>query len=411
MSKYSKVNMKYIKKYWLLLSLAFIIRLLVGAFTFHEDVRAPATASFVYLKMHELDPYARSFNIAPQELLNYLPFSYILSLPIHQVGRIFVDPNTEETFLTNQNLLLGKPEMWLYLLYVKAPFIVFDIGIAVLLGLIAEPKYRTKALLLWLFNPLSIWVSSAIGQYDIYLIFFLVLCWYFIRKDKLYWAALALGAGAATKSAPFLILPLLLGLTAYFRERIKLIILSLLPYIITVTPYLISTSFRKDALLAPQMQKIFYANIPLSGGEFILIVPSILLLLYVVYFLRSRTKEDFLRFSILIFLTILTFTHFHIQWFLWVVPFLIIFCLNYWEQEVKWAILGLIISLTGMLFLFESSLQLKLFAPLFPVLEGAKGLHELLEDRQVVFLRSVSASIFFVSSLLLTFKILLPKKI
>ena len=403
--------MSYIKKYWFLLSLALIIRVAVGAFTFHEDVRASATASFVYLEMRELDPYVRSFNIAPQELLNYLPFSYLLSLPIHQVGRIFVDPNTEKTFLTNQNLLLGKSEMWSYLLYVKAPFIVFDMGIAVILSLIAQPKYRTKALLFWLFNPLSIWVSSAIGQYDIYLIFFLVLCWYFIQKDRLYLAALALGMGAATKSAPFLILPLLLGLTLNFREKIKMTSLSLLPSIITVTPYLFSASFRKDALLAPQMQKIFYANIPLSGGEFILVVPTILLLLYMVYFLGSRTKEDFLRFSILILLTILTFTHFHIQWFLWVVPFLIIFCLNYWDTQVKWAILGLIISLAGMLFLFESSLQLKLFAPLFPVLENAKGLHELLEDRQVVFLRSVSASIFFVSSLLLTFKILAPKKI
>jgi len=403
--------MTYLRKYWFLVLIALVIRLLVGAFTFHEDVRASATASFVYLELKELDPYKRSFDIAPQELLNYLPFSYILSLPIHLVERVFVDRDIEKIFLANQNLLLGNPKMWLYLIYVKLPFIIFDIGIGVLLSFIVQFNNQKKALAIWLFNPFSIWVSSAIGQYDVYLVFFLCLSLFFIQKDKLYLAALALGAGAATKSAPFLLLPLLLGLAVSFKDRLIILFLSVLPYIITVTPYIASPSFRKDALFAPQMQKIFYANIPLSGGEFILIVPSLILFFYVTYLLRDRTKEDFIAYSILIFLSILAFTHFHIQWFFWVLPFIIIFALDYWNKQIKWSIIGLITSLIGMLFLFESSLQLKLFAPLFPVLESAKGLHEILQDNQVILLRSVTASTFFVSSLLLCKAILNKKRV
>ena len=403
--------MMYLKKYWFLILIALAIRFLVGAFTFHEDVRASATASFVYLEMKELDPYKRSFEIAPQELLNYLPFSYLISLPFHQLGRILVDPEIERAFLTNQNLLLGDPKMWLYLIYVKLPFIIFDIGVGILLSLIVQFHNQKKALMLWLFNPLSIWVSSAIGQYDVYMVFFLILSLYFIRKDKLYLAALALGAGAATKSAPFLLLPLLLGLTVNFKERIKLALLTVLPYIITVVPYLASPSFRKDALLAPQMQKMFYAKIPLSGGEYILIVPTLLLFLYAIYLLRSRIKEDFISFSIIIFLSIFAFTHFHIQWFLWVLPFIIIFALDYWNKQIKWSITGLIISVISMLFLFESSLQLKLFAPLFPLLENAKGLHEILSDNQVIFLRSITASIFFVGSILFCIAILTKRRV
>ena len=392
--------MTYLKKYWFLILIALVIRLLVGAFTFHEDVRASATASYIYLELKELDPYKRSFDIAPQELLNYLPFSYMLSLPFHQVERFFVDREIEKIFLTNQNLLLGNPKMWLYLIYVKLPFIIFDIGIAILLSLIVQIINQKKALLLWLFNPLSIWVSSAIGQYDVYLVFFLSLSLLFIQKNKLYFAALALGVGAATKSAPFLLLPLLLGLSVSFKDRLIILLLSVLPYIITVTPYLASPSFRKDALLAPQMQKIFYANIPLSGGESILIIPSIIFFLYAIYFLRNRTKEDFISFSIIILLSIFAFTHFHIQWFLWVAPFLIIFSLSQWSKPLKWSIIGLVTSVVGMLFFFESSLQLKLLAPLFPVLENAKGLHEVLLDNQLIFLRSMTASAFFVSVLL-----------
>ena len=58
--------MRYFKKYWLLLFIALIIRLLVGAFTFHEDVRVSATTSFIYLEMREFDPYGKSQNVAPQ---------------------------------------------------------------------------------------------------------------------------------------------------------------------------------------------------------------------------------------------------------------------------------------------------------------------------------------------------------
>jgi len=402
--------MTYLKKYWLLILIALVIRLLVGAFTFHEDVRASATASYVYLELKELDPYKRSFDIAPQELLNYLPFSYLLSLPIHQTERFFVDRDIEKIFLANQNLLLGNPKMWVYLVYVKLPFIIFDIGIAVLLSFIVQIQHQKKALFLWLFNPFTIWVSSAIGQYDVYLVFFITLCLFFIKKEKILLAALALGAGAATKSAPFLLLPLLLGLALNYKDRIKIILLFFLPYIITVTPYFASPSFRKDALLAPQMQKLFYAHIPLSGGESILIVPSILLFIYAIYLLRSRTKEDFVTFSIIILLSILTFTHFHIQWFLWVMPFLIIFSLNNWSKQLKWSMLGLVLSIICMLFLFESSLQIKLFAPLVPNLSNAKGLHELLQDNQVIFLRSISASIFFVSTLLIS-RVIISKKI
>lgn len=402
--------MRYFKKYWLLLFIALIIRLLVGAFTFHEDVRVSATTSFIYLEMREFDPYGKSQSVAPQELLNYLPFNYLLSLPIHQIARIFVSEETEKTFLSNQNLLLGKPEMWPYLLYLKVPFIIFDIAIGILLSLIVQLQYQKKALLLWLFNPLSIWVSSAIGQFDIYLTFFLTLSFYFVRKDRFYLAALALGAGIATKSAPFLLLPLLLGLAVSFKSALKIVFLSLLPYVITVTPYLLSDNFTKNALFTPQMNKIFYANIPLSGNEYILIVPSLMLFFYLIYFLRERTKEDFLHFSILILLSVLTFTHFHIQWFLWVTPFLIIYSFNYWNKQVKWSTIGLAVSVISMLFLFESSLQLKLLAPLFPVLENSKGLHELLPGNQLSFLRSLAASTFFVSSLLLCLTLFLHKR-
>lgn len=403
--------MEYLKKYWLILLLALIVRIVIGAFTFHEDVRASATASFVYLKMHELDPYSRSYNIAPQELLNYLPFSYLISLPFHSLGRTIVSDQVERTFLTNQNLLLGQPQMWLYLLYVKIPFIIFDIGVGIVLSLIAGFKYQKKALLLWLFNPFTIWVSSAIGQYDVYLTFFMILSWYLIQQDKLFWSAFVLGLGAATKSAPFLLLPLLLGLTTNFRDKVKVVTLVLIPYLVTVIPYLPSASFRRDALYAPQMQKIFFAQIPLSGGENILIVPAVLLSIYAIYFLAKRTKIDFEYFSILIFLTVFSFSHFHIQWFVWLTPFLIIYCLNNWNKWVKLTLTGLIVSLVGMLFLFESSLQLKVFAPLFPALESARGLHEILGDNQIIFLRSILASLFFASSLLFSINIISIKKV
>ena len=401
--------MEIVKRFWYLILIGLVIRILVAGFTFHSDIKAPALASAVYLRLGELNPYEQSFRLMPNEVLDDLPLGYFIALPIHSIGRLLVDEQVESVFFLSQDQVFGDYKLWLYLIYAKLPTILFDVAIGVVLALILK-TFSKKVLLIWMLNPFAIWVSSAVGQIDVYPAFFITLACYFITKNNLNLGALSLGLGVAVKTAPFLLLPFLLGLRKDMGVNIKLLLLAAAPYLISVIPYLPSADFRQDAFFAPQLNKVFYSQLSLSGGESIFLIVFFLTLLYMSYFAKKREGKDFLGFSIVTLLLTLSFTHFHIQWFLWVMPLLIIWLISNLTIDTKLAASVLLVSLSAMMFLFEASLQVKLFAPLFPWLDTMKGLGEVLNTDQLHFARSLAASVFASASVYLAIKILIMGK-
>lgn len=397
--------MEVIKKYWLLLVIGLVLRLVLAGVSFHPDVRTVSLSSAVFFQKQSLNFYEESKKLASQEILDDLPLSYLILLPVHGLLRPFVDIPTENVFLNSTQSLLGSTQLNLYLVYTKMPLIFFDMLLGFVLTLSLRQSLQKKILTFWMFNPFTLWATAMIGQMDVVVAFFITLVWLLITNKKLSWAALVLGMGGAIKSSPFLLMPLLVGLGGSFKEKLKLMILLILPYILTVLPYIPNKDFRQDALLAPQLAKTFYAHINLSGGEAIYLVPAILGALYLIYFSRKREARDFLNFSIIALLLILAFTHFHIQWFLWVMPLLLLWLIANWTQGIKLATAGLFLSLLMMIFLFDASLQLKLLAPIFPALDGLRGLAEISTNNQSSFLRSITASVFAACAIFLIWKI------
>lgn len=396
--------MQIIKTYWLLLIIGLILRLIIAGFTYHPDTKSQVIATRSFLE-GKFDPYQNASNLAPGAVLDKLPMSYFLQLPFHLAGRILTSNEVENQFFIEQRNLFGLPKFWSYLIYAKLPLIIFDLALAVLLVLTVASVFKKKALAIWVFNPFTIWATEAIGQIDIYSAFFILLCFYLLKSGKLPWAALALGFGGAIKTAPFLLLPLLLVFAKDLKSKILITFLAVTPYVLSVIWFMGSPHFRNDAFVAPQIGKSLVAQIPLSGGESIIIYIVALILIYFFYFQKSANLDNFLKYSILIFLTTLSLTHFHIQWFLWVMPFLIIWALEN-NDSVKLPIIGLLLSTLAMLFLYESSLQVKLFAPLFPMLDNLSGFAEYLSNSQLYLYKSIFASVFAACSLILGFKLL-----
>lgn len=401
--------MKIIKNYWIIFLIGLILRLLIAGFTFHPDVKAPALAGAVFLREGKLNPYEFSKILSTNEILDDLPLSYFISLPFYTVGRLLVDSNTERIFFIDHSLLFGKPLFWLYLAYAKLPLIIFDLALAFTLLQLVSLQFQRKVFIIWMFNPMTLWATAAIGQMDIYPTFFIVLALYFLKRRKLKLAALSLGFGGAIKAAPFLLLPFLLGVSNKWVNRLKLIFIAVIPYFISVIPYLSSSEFRQNALIAPQLGKILFAQIPISGGEMVLIVPALSLLIYYIYFRKPRSEQDFIKYSLALLLIVLTFTHFHLQWFLWLTPFLIIQVWENWK-DVKLAFLGIILSLVIMLFMFDPSLQIKLFAPIVPSLDKSAGFVDMMTAQSITFVRSLAASIFAASAFFLIWRIFSPKE-
>lgn len=397
--------MQLIKRYWKILLLGLVIRIILGGITYHPDLKAQIIPSIVIFKFHQLDIYEYANWVTPKEMMDKPPLAYLWPVAFQWPFRMFIDDQYEVKFFDNRQSLFGHFPVWLYLLYAKLPLLIFDLLTGVLLTFLVKESQQKKILILWLFNPVTIWATVAIGQVDIYTTFFIALSIYFVKKNNLILSSLALGLGAAIKSSPFLLLPFLLGISKSWKEKLVMVFLTFTPFIISAIPFIHSPKFKENALFAPQMSKSLYTAIPLSGSESLFIVVIALGFIYLLFFSKSRGFYDYITFSLSSLLVVLILTHFHVQWFLWVVPFLLMYFLDKWTNSEKLVVAGFTVSLLMMVFLFDSSLQLKLFAPIYPSLDQAQGLLETLSNDKIVMLRSFSASIFASVSLFLIYRL------
>ena len=96
------------------------------------------------------------------------------------------------------------------ILLLKLPFIAGDLLAAYLVWKFLEQKDKKlarKAELLVLFNPLLIWVSSAWGMFDIWIVNFFLLFLLSIRQSKFYRSGIYLALACLTKLFPVFFLP------------------------------------------------------------------------------------------------------------------------------------------------------------------------------------------------------------
>ncbi len=339
---------------WVVLILALILRIFLAASTFHPDTLAFKLGG-------DLVASGKIFNLYDYSdpkiaILNYPPLIYWF----HGFFNFFLAGVLGTTLL------------------VKLPYMIFDFLTAFLIyKIFPSRKDALFALSLWLFNPVSLYATYMMGQFDIIPTFFTILSFYYVSKNRLSLAALALGGGIAFKIYPvFLLIPLLV-LGKNLTEKIKLFIFSLLPYLLSVSPYLSSHSFRSTALFASQSSKSLYASIPVSGAESILLFPVTLLLFYLLLKTRRFEKVFFWKLYLVPLLLFFVFTHFHPQWLIWVTPFLVLDLVTRRFNNLIPIIL-IILSWFGSLFFFDSSLTVGMFAPLFPILKTTPAIWTIL---------------------------------
>jgi hypothetical protein len=298
------------------------------------------------------------------------------------------------------------------LFFLKLPYLIFDLGTAFLLFRFfgKEKKKAWLAVFLWLFNPAAWYTSFMIGQFDIIPTFLVLLSVYLAIRGRGELAALSLGLGASLKVFPLLLLPVLvLVFGKNLWQKLKLGLIGLFPYFITVLPFLRFASFRSTVLFSNQSQKMLFAQIPVSGAEgiYLFIFGAVLIYLYTMYLGK---KEYLWQYYLWVLLLFFSLTHYHPQWFLWITPFLI------WklvENNFRHLFLFLILFLCWLIvtFLFEPALSYALFSPLWPQLSSAPGLTEVLGRYTDPFqIKSIIRSIFAASALFFGFCVSVLKK-
>jgi len=396
----------------ILFSVGLLLRLFLAGATFHSDIASIASADSLLWRKKVFNIYDY-LQTAPKQtpvvrvygrnFFTYPPLAYFLLGGLRTLFFPLLSKNIFNKLLKGAIAFAGCGFSF-DLLVLKLPYLVFDILILFLLQKIfKQRKERFFSFLFWWFNPLVVYASYMVGQFDVIPVFLAVSSLWAYSKKRNILAAIFLGLGAGLKMFPlFFLFPLAFFSFKTIFGRLKMVAVGIGVYFLTLLPFLSSSAFRQNVLLSNQSQKMLFAQLPVSGAEgvYIFIFLFCLLCYFAFYEKNSSVKalSNYYLFTLLAFFSV---THFHPQWFLWLAPFLII---NFIKNNFKtWPMTAIILLCWfGITLLFEPSLSVGLFAPLNKNLFEARGLAEIIPLAFDAFrAKSIFRSVLAASSLFL----------
>ena len=173
-------------------------------------------------------PYVQGLSFSPYAMtgsISYPPFSaFIFDL----VYRTYVS--------------FGSPSRFLYYFLLKQPMLLADVGVAVVLAriivqLTGDERSATKAVLIWLYLPFGIIISSISGQLDPLALFLSLLAVYYFISSKWLASAAMLGLSIYLKIVPVVFLPVFLLSGQTRKNRLGYTAVSLsIPILGTIIP-------------------------------------------------------------------------------------------------------------------------------------------------------------------------------
>jgi hypothetical protein len=395
-------------KFLIPLIIGLAIRLFLMSFTYHPDLAGQSLSSYFWgtknvfnvyeylLSLPSSHPLVKNFGVS--DIFIYPPLTYFTLGTFQKIFAFTGLSQFLETVMSGANIYKIPGLSW-YLFILKFPYLIFDFAVAYILYKYFDKSHlKYFAFLFWIFNPITLYATFCMGVFDIIPVFFTVLSAYYLQKQKLSLSALSMGFGIAFKIYPIFLLPFIIFKSDKWLLRIKTSIISLLPVIITNLPFVFSSAYRY-MVFSPKSQKMFYMQWMLSGAEGLFPFLLILIILYLLSQNKSLRPKFYITYFLSVFLLLFSVTHFHPQWFIWITPFLIIELLNYHFKEA-WLYLSLILIYIFIVFTFENSLSIGLFAPLNPSLASFVGTQSILTKATDInqlksYFRSIFAGISF----------------
>lgn len=330
-----------------LLILAILIRLLVSPFYFHPDIKTyHFQASFLKGGVFNIYQYLadNKERLAIKEDFVYFPLTYFFLGGYQILVSPLLGGNFPGWVSSASQSIFSSPEIFRYLLILKFPYLLLDIAIAfMLMKLFAGEEQKRRVFTLWLFNPLSIIIIYMFSNVDILPVIFTVLSLLLVNKKRFVLAALSLGVGAAFKAYPIILVPFLLTNVKTLREKTMILVASLGVFLLSILPFLSSASFRDSTLASGLTTRLFQSGFGIGFGESLMVGIVALSFIYFYYFMeKNQDKEGLYKYFMIVFLLLYSFIHFHVQWLLWVIPFVIIILVKRRETTFYAALLGII---------------------------------------------------------------------
>lgn len=359
-------------KKWVIL--AILLKIIWISITVHSDFWGLVIGGYLFAEQGVINVYDYYLSLPKEhELVQSFRDSFFpyppLALFTFGLWTYLVRPVTDVKFLSglfyNLSQVFESKEVIWHIFWFKIPYLIFDFGIAWLLWRsFTGIKQRKMAVFLWLFNPV-VFYSLAVGNFDLIPTFFVVLSLYYMAKrNNLLLSAFMLGIGAAYKIFPLLFFPLLVIMERRgIVSNMKVGIAAVLPLILTILPFWNSDGFRSMVIFNRTTTYRFFESGFFISDEVVSIFTILALVVVYAIFLKYRLIKYLLRFHLALLLVVFGFINFHLQWFVWIVPLVIVEQVDskfkYWKLGVLLLLLWLVLVM-----LASADLNFGLFVPL-----------------------------------------------
>lgn len=297
-------------------------------FFYHPDIKTyNYQASFLNRGVYNIYTYLfdNREKLPIKEEFVYFPLTYFFLGAYQLVVSPFLGTDFYEWLSDASQTSVERIGVYRYLFILKFPYLILDLVIAFLLIRFFKERLEQRfVFILWLFNPISIAVIYVFSNIDIVPIFLSIISLLLFRKHKILPSALLLGLSAGFKPFTLLFLPIFLLFNNNLRERIIYALTYIVILILLVIPFW-SKAFFNSALLTSLTTRIAYPGIPIGFGESLMLGVVSLSVFYLWAFLKKdKVLDDIFFYLFSLFLILFSTIHFHIQWLLWITPFLTI---------------------------------------------------------------------------------------
>src|SRR3989344_526360 len=306
---------------------AILIRLMLMPFFFHPDIKTYNYQSS-FLKEGVFNIYIYLIDnrekLTLKEEFVYFPLTYFFLGGYQILSTPFLGNNFSDWLSDGSAGAIDKVGVFRYLFILKIPYLIFDLAIPFLLiKLFNDFKLKRQVFILWLFNPFSLGLIYIFSNVDIIPLFFSLISLLLFINKRIILSGLFLGLAASFKAYPLIFVPFMFIFLGNTKERLKFVTIIVSTVLLCIL-FFWSNEFIHSALISSLTTRIAFPNIPIGFGESLMVGIISLLILFLTGLINknvSKVWDYLLAALLLIFSTI----HYHIQWLLWIMPFVVIF--------------------------------------------------------------------------------------
>lgn len=305
-----------------------LIRLLLIPFTVHIDAYRIYSRSYVavstghWLEFDSQIVIQLVHNVWFLFIQPLLPHSSSIWSPTAGVIGVGAQPADYARFL-------AYPHLARALFLMKLPYFIADLATGYILIQFVEPCWRRRVLALWLLNPIVIFVSAVFGRHDSLAVCMVMLSALMALRGRRYLGMVLLGIGATARFFPAFLAPFYAF--AFRRSKRELVYLiggiASFWLVIEISMLILTGTSPTLTLLNryPHVEYLFDMKLAPGIGGTLFLFPLGYLILLLWFIERSSYRpEAYIPIAAAVMLLLFALTHFHPQYAIWIVPFLVL---------------------------------------------------------------------------------------